>query len=93
MRAVLIFIILLILAAIALVATGLVNISQITGARAPEITATQNGVTAKGGQPPAFDVQTGSVKIGTKETTVKVPAIEVQRAQDNQAAAITNNSM
>ena len=34
---------------------------------------------AKGGQAPAFDVQTGSVTVGSKETTVKVPALEVQK--------------
>jgi hypothetical protein len=49
-------------------------------------------VTAKGGQPPAFDVQTGSVKVGTKETTVKLPAVEVEKAGQNQTAAATNKT-
>jgi hypothetical protein len=55
------------------------------------MTATRNGVIAKGGQAPAFDVETGSVKVGSKEATVKLPTVEVQRADRNQAAAATNN--
>ena len=59
------------------IGTGFIDINQIRGAQAPEITATHNGVVARGGQTPAFDVETGSVQIGTKESTVKVPAVEV----------------
>jgi hypothetical protein len=92
MRAILLILIVVVLAIIAAVATGLLNISQIRGARAPEVSATRNGVVAKGGQTPAFDVETGSVKIGTKDATVKVPSVEVQRPQ-NQAAPVTNNAM
>jgi hypothetical protein len=93
MRAVLFVLIIVILAIIAAVATGFVNINQIRGAKAPEITATHNGVTAKGGQAPAFDVETGSVKVGTSKATVKVPALVVERPGQKQAAAATNNAM
>ena len=62
-------------------------------AAAPQVTATRNGVTAKGGQPPAFDVETGSVKVGSKEATVKVPTLVVEKPARNQAAAATNNAM
>jgi hypothetical protein len=95
MRALILILIVVILLIIAAVATGFLNISQIRGVKAPEITASRNGVTAKGGQPPAFDVETGSVKVGTKDTTVKVPALVVQRPgnNQNQAAAATNNAM
>jgi uncharacterized protein involved in outer membrane biogenesis len=92
MRAILLILIVVVLAIIAAVATGLLNINQIRGARAPEVSATRNGVVAKGGQAPAFDVETGSVKIGTKDATVRVPSVEVQRPQ-NQAAPVTNNAM
>ena len=91
MRAVILILVVVILAIVAGIATGFLNINQIRGAKAPEITATRNGVTAKGGQPPAFDVQTGSVKVGTKETTVKLPALEVQKPVQNKAAAATSN--
>jgi hypothetical protein len=75
------------------VATGFLNINQIRGAKAPEVAATGNGITAKGGQAPAFDVQTGSVKVGTKQQSVKVPTLVVEKPAQNQAAAATNNSM
>ena len=92
MRAVILVLVVLILAVIAAIATGFVDINQIRGAKAPDISATRNGVTAKGGQAPAFDVETGSVKVGTTNATVKVPKLEVV-SPENQAAATTNNTM
>jgi hypothetical protein len=91
MRTLILILIIVIVVAIAAVATGFVDINQIRGAKAPDISATSNGVTAKGGQAPAFDVETGSVKVGAKDATVKVPSVEVQPPQ-NQAAAVTNNA-
>lgn len=92
MRAVILILIVVILAVIAALATGYVNINQVQSAQAPEITATHNGLVAKGGQPPAFDVETGSVKVGTTNATVKVPQLQVVNPK-NQAAAQTNNAM
>jgi hypothetical protein len=92
MRTIILILVIIIAAVIAAIATGFVDINQIRGAKAPEISATRNGVTAKGGQAPAFDVETGSVKVGTGNTTVKVPKLEVVPPQ-NQAAATTNNAM
>ena len=91
MRALLLVLILAVVAVIIAIATGFLDINQIRGAKAPEVSATQNGITAKGGQTPAFDIETGSVKVGAKESTVKVPTLEVQPPQ-NQAQAITNNA-
>ena len=90
MRAALIVLIVAVLIVIAGIASGLLNINQIRPAKAPEVTATRNGVTAKGGQAPAFDVETGSVKVGTKQATVKVPTVVVQKAAQNQIAATGN---
>jgi hypothetical protein len=90
MRAVLFVLIVAILLIVAAIATGFLNINQIRGGKAPQVATTSNGVTAKGGQAPAFEVETGSVKVGSKETTVKVPTVEVQKAGRNQAA--TNNA-
>jgi len=92
MRAVLLVLIVAVLAIIVAIASGFLNINQIRGARAPDVSATQNGVAAKGGQTPAFDIETGSVKVGSKEATVRVPSLEVQRPQ-NQAAPVANNAM
>ncbi len=91
MRGFLLILIVIVVALIAAVASGFLNISQIRGAEAPVVSATHNGVVAKGGQAPAFDVQTGSVTVGAKETTVKVPALEVQKP-GNQVEAATNNA-
>jgi hypothetical protein len=91
MRAVILVLVIAVVAIIAAIATGFLDINQIRGAKAPEISATRNGVTAKGGQAPAFDVETGSVKVGTSNTTVKVPRLEVVPPQ-NQAAATANNA-
>ena len=93
MRAILLVLIIAVLAVIAGVASGFLDINQIRGAKAPQISATGNGVTAKGGQAPAFDVETGSVRIGTKPATVQVPSVTVQKPGQNQAAATTNNAM
>ena len=76
-----------------LVGTGFVSIKQTRTGIPPQVSATVNGVTAKGGQAPAFDVQTGSVKVGTKPTTVNVPAVTVEKAGQNQAAPAMNNAM
>ncbi len=92
MRAAILILIVVIVGVIAAIATGFLNINQIRGVRAPQVSATANGVTAQGGQAPAFEVETGSVKIGTSNTTVQVPALEVSRPQD-QAQQQSNNAM
>jgi hypothetical protein len=92
MRTVITILILAIVVIIAGIASGFININQIRGAKAPELSTASNGVVAKGGQAPAFDVETGSVKLGTKDTTVKMPAVDVQKPGQNQAAAATNNA-
>lgn len=53
-------------------ATGLLDIDQTKNARLPE-------VNVSGGQAPGFDVDTGNVVVGTKETTVDVPKIETEK--------------
>jgi hypothetical protein len=90
MRAVILILIVAIVLIVGAIATGFLSINQIREGKAPQVTAASNGVTAKGGQAPAFEVETGSVKVGTKETTVKVPSLEVQKAGQNQA--VTHNA-
>ena len=91
MRAILLFLIIAVVVLIGAIATGLLDITQTRSARAPDIDATQNGITARGGQPPAFDVETGTVTVGTKpaNVTVPVPSVSVGQAND-QAPAATN---
>jgi len=92
MRALLLILIIAVVAILIALASGFLNINQTRQAKAPEVSTTHNGVTARGGQAPAFDVETGSVKVGTRQTTVKVPALVVEKPARNQAAAVTNNA-
>ena len=86
MRALLLILILAVVALLVAFASGFLNVNQTRDAKAPQVSATRNGVTARGGQTPAFDVETGSVKVGTKQTTVRVPAVVVEKPAQNQAA-------
>jgi len=87
MRAVLFILILAVLVVLAGLVSGFIDINQIRGAQVPAVSATQNGVVAKGGQTPAFDVETGSVEVGARNATVKVPALEVKPPAETNAAA------
>lgn len=94
MRAVLFILILAVVALIFAFATGLLDVSQTREAKAPQISATTNGVSARGGQSPAFDVETGSVSLGTKPKQVQVPTVKVNRPSEaqNQTANATGNA-
>jgi uncharacterized protein involved in outer membrane biogenesis len=92
MRAIILVLIVVVVAVIAAVATGLLDINQVRPARAPQVSATHNGVVAKGGQAPSFDVETGSVTVGSQQKTVKVPTLSVDKPADNQAAPAPANS-
>ena len=91
MRAVILVLIVAIVAIIAAVATGFLDVRQIRGAKAPEIAAGENGITATGGQAPAFDVETGSVSVGTQDANVTIPRLEVQGPR-NEQSPVTNNA-
>ena len=91
MRAVLFVIIIAVVAVVAALASGFLNIRQIRGDDPPRLSASGNEVTAAG-QPPAFEVQTGSVKVGTTDAKVKVPKLQIVKP-GNEAEAATNNSM
>ncbi len=90
MRTVFLILIIGVLALIAAVATGFLDISQTRGAQAPQISASGKGVTASGGQAPAFDVQTGTVSVGAQPANVTVPlprvSVNPPVAPSNQAA-------
>jgi hypothetical protein len=93
MRAIIFILIIIVLVAIAGIATGYIDVNQIRGAKAPQVSASRSGVSAKGGQAPAFDVETGSVSVGTKNTTVKFPALIIHKPGQNEAEADTGNAM
>ena len=79
MRAILLVLILVVVALIAAIGSGFLDVSQTRGARAPTVAASDGAIRAQGGQSPAFEVQTGSVEVGTREANVAVPKIEVKR--------------
>jgi len=91
MRAVLFILIILVVAALIAVATGLLDIRQIRGAEPPEVEATGSGITARGGQTPAFDVETGSVAVGTTRANVVVPTVKVVPPEE-QSNQVANNA-
>ena len=90
MRAIILILILAVVVILAGVGTGFIDIDQIRGAKAPAVSTTENGVVARGGQTPAFEVETGSVTVGAKDATVKVPQVQVNPPADNEAAPLSN---
>ena len=89
MRAILFILIVALVAIIAAIGTGLIDVNQTRGAKAPDIDASGNGVTASGGQTPAFDVETGSVEVGTAPATVQVPTVKIDPAREGTQPANT----
>jgi flagellar basal body-associated protein FliL len=81
MRAILLILILAIVALIAAIATGFLDISQTREAKTPQISATTKGITASGGQSPAFQVETGSVQVQTGATNVTTPTVKIEGRQ------------
>lgn len=94
MRAVLLLLIIAVVALIVLVATGLIDINQTRPAEVPQVSVNSNGITATGGQTPAFDVETGTVSVGANQAnvTVPVPSLKVNPADGNQAQPATNTA-
>ena len=94
MRAILLVLILAVVGLIVLIATGLLDINQTKPAEAPKLSVTENGVVAQGGEAPAFDVETGTVSLGSeaKNVTVAVPTVQVNRADGNQAQSAATNT-
>ena len=76
MRAVLLILILAVVAIIVLVATGLIDINQIRGAKAPDIDASQQR-SDRHGRPGAGVRRRDRVgSVGTRDANVKVPALD-----------------
>ncbi len=88
MRAILFIMILIVVGLLVAVATGFLDISQTRSAEPPQISATGNGVTARAGQTPAFDIETGSVAVGARPANVRVPTIEVKPPSANNLGAV-----
>ncbi len=79
MRAILTILIVAVIALIGAIALGLVDFTQTRGATAPTLETDNGAIRARAGQTPAFEVQTGTVAVGTRSATVPVPRVEVSR--------------
>ena len=79
MRAILLILIIAVVALIAAFGTGLIDIRQTSPAVAPSVQSSNGKLTTQAGQAPTFDIETGSVGVGTSNRTVNVPSIEVKR--------------
>lgn len=72
MRGVLALVAIVVLLLIVGVATGFINIGQTQEAQLPKV---------EGGQLPKFDADVGDIDVGTKNTTVEVPTIDIDTAR------------
>ena len=79
MRAIFLILILAVVALIALIGSGLIDIRQTSPAVAPSVQSEDGKLTTKAGQAPTFDIETGSIGVGTSNRTVNVPSVEVKR--------------
>ena len=77
MRALFFVLILVVVAALIAVWTGFLDINVLRPAKAPDVSVNGAGVTAANGQTPTFDIETGSVAVGTRSTNVTVPTVRV----------------
>jgi len=73
MRGILVLIGLAAVAVVVLMSLGMLRVEQQQGATLPSIT-----FDAKGGQMPKFKAETGTVGIGTTNTTVQLPNVEMK---------------
>lgn len=78
MRAVFLILIVAILALIAAVMSGLIDINQTRPAVAPGVESADGKIVTQTGQTPAFEVKTGTIGVGTGNASVAVPKIEIQ---------------
>ncbi len=92
MRPVLLILILVVIVFIVAMATGFLHISQTRTAAAPDVSVNRAGVSASGGRAPGFDVETGSVSIGTRQRQVNVPSLQVNPPANQQATNTASES-
>jgi len=98
MRAILLLLIIAIVALILAFASGFLHLNQTRPAEVPSVGVTNGAVVTTGGQSPSFEVETGSVAVGSRRQEVTlptvalpVPSLEVNRpGKDAQLAAQAN---
>ena len=78
MRAIILILIIAVVALILAVMTGFVDLRQTQPAVAPGIETSDGKIVTRGGQAPAFDVETGSIGVGSGNASVALPKVEIQ---------------
>jgi hypothetical protein len=88
MRRIILVLIIAVVALIVAIQFNLLSFTQKRAAEVPGVDISSNGITATGGQSPTFEVQTGTVAVGTRNANVAVPVptVEVRNPAANQAA-------
>ena len=79
MRTIFLILILAVVALIVAFSLGLFNANQTQEGRAPSVSVQGGTVTAQGGQMPKYEVETGSVGVGTTPANVAMPTVTVQQ--------------
>ena len=94
MRAVILILIVAVVALIVAIQTGFLDINQTRSAEVPQVSTNGTAVTAEGGQTPAFEVETGTVAVGSNpaNVTVQVPTVEVRPPAEGNQAATANTA-
>ena len=92
MRAILFILILAVVVLLIAIGTGFLDISQTRPAHAPDVSVNGGGVATSGGQAPSFDVETGSVAVGTTRANVVIPTVKVVPPGQQQSNTVTNNA-
>ena len=78
MRAIFLILIVAVVALIVAVMTGMIDIRQTRPAVPPGVEASNGKIITRPGQAPAFDIETGSVGVGTGNASVALPKVEIQ---------------
>ena len=81
MRAIFLILIVAVLALIAAVLTGMIDIRQTQPGVAPGVESADGKLVARPGQAPAFDVETGSIGVGTSKSGIAVPKVEIKPSE------------
>ena len=78
MRAIFLILIIAVVALILAVMTGFIDLRQTQPAVAPGIETSNGKIVTRSGQVPAFDVETGSIGVGSGNASVALPKVELQ---------------
>ncbi len=92
MRAIFLILIIAVVALIAAISVGLIDVRQTRPAVAPTVESADGRVTTQPGQAPAFDVETGSIGVGTRDAQVTVPSLEVRPPAGENSANTANTA-